>query len=490
MWYETGLILVKNGRLTRSSLQRLKDLCYWEDQRLSSLQNLRDLQRDSVPGSARDSRSIILQNLRAIRREVIQLREDLNLPVEDAVGTGEAPAIPEEAYEALPRPLRACCSLLSEPISKDFFLMCVLPLAAASMPEAAAEHAEGYHSAALRVYLVDRSGTAERMMEKVQAYCETSPERVPEVTPKFYPFDEAERNLSEIRERPGVLFSTSEKGTGPQSGGSSETSKAFRTWLEKVFLPHPVANHKTMKADSAIFSGDMESFFRFSARSGVESGLTPYCLVYIGGEAAGWKSQRPDSSSRALNQQFNTLLAQLTGIGNLLGNRKEPLLVELTGNQWEMIDDTFAEKLEIIEELALHEGLKSANRKTALYALKLSIIFSVMRRYDDQPADIEEAEWITPDDDDVIAALWIADTSLKHITYAFDQLPLQAGKDVRGERYTAYFNVLPPDFSTSQAVELAGRMSIADRTAKRYLRTLTTQGKLTRVRRGRYRKVE
>lgn len=490
LWYETGLSLVKNGSLTPDSLETLKDLCYWEDQRLSSLQNLRKLQRDSAPGSGRESRGIILKNLKAIRKEITNIRKQLGVPVEHAGEISDAPPIPEEAYQSLPRPLLACCSLLTDPVAKDIFLLSVLPVAAATMHPVLIELADGFCTASVRSYVVDESGKADRIVQRIKAFCDASRKKNVEGIPHFIPLNSKSWSGTDRTNVPGLVYHVDEKEHSGWQDRLKGNSNAFKNWLEDPFLTYPVAGQEINAADSSVFTGDMESLIGFSEASGTETGITTNCLVYFGENDSGWQSHRPDASSRAFNKQFNSFLDLLAGIGKVVRARSEPLIVELTGNQWEMIDDTFAEKLEIIEELALPEGLKNANQKAAVHSLKLSLICSVLRRFDENPAELEEVEWITADDDDVIAALWIADTCLKHLTRAYEQIPLQAGKDARGERYTTYFNLLPPRFATPEAVELAGRMDIAARTAKRYLSTFVSEGKLVRVRRGRYRKVE
>jgi hypothetical protein len=211
--------------------------------------------------------------------------------------------------------------------------------------------------------------------------------------------------------------------------------------------------------------------------------------VYCGEKETSWRSHRPDSASRALNRKVNELGGFLSELNELLLSREKPLILELTESQWQMIDDTFAEKMEIIEELALPAELKRANHKAAIFTLKLSILFSVIRWFDKDPDKITSQEFLVPDDDDVIAALWIADTCLKHAIRAYEQLPVESQSDAKGDRYYRFYNVLPPAFETSEAVELAGMMNIATRTAKRYLNTLIEEHKLKRVRKGVYQKV-
>lgn len=490
-WYKTGLTLVKEKRLTDETVGLLSNLCYWEEQKLAVLENLRSLQSGSGPAPGRSRRSIVLKNLKAIKQEVDQIRSELKIDPKESAWISETQPIPDEAYACLPAPLLACCDCLPDSLKKDLFLLTFLPVLSAFVPNVLAEHSDGYYSSSMNLFLIDNSGNADTFAKKNTGIFDSEPGNKPNLSPAFFrSLSDAVQNQKETGngfwDQSHALFELNPERPGNQNS-KDETNgavpdqlfrRAFRIYTN---LKEPVFPH------SNCLAGDMDQYRAFCAR--FETDIQSSAMVYCGKSELTWQSQRPDSSTRALNHQLDLFKLLLTRLNAALSERNEPIIVELTNNQWQMIDDTFEEKMEIIEELALPLELKAANKMTAVYSLKLSAMFSVIRLFDERPEIIRDSEYITPDDNDVVAALWIADTCLKHAIRAFEELPLQGKADARGERYYKYYNVLPPEFETAEAVELARKMNIADRTAKRYLNALIDEKKLVRVRRGQYEKV-
>jgi len=296
-----------------------------------------------------------------------------------------------------------------------------------------------------------------------------------------------DRAGEEFRDRPHAIYQSELQSPGDPNEPSDTLNREQQLLFEYAIRVVPQQVGRTIAPVSNSFIGDDDQYRVFRTR--FDGGVLSSFLVYCGKNETAWQSHRPDAISRALNAQLEELKNFLSGLNDALLTRDDPLILELTDNQWQMIDDTFAEKMEIIEELALPSELKKANYKAAIYTLKLTLIFSAIRWFDNDPDKITSRDYIVPDDNDVIASLWIADTCLKHAIRAFEQLPVAVQPDAKGNRYHRFYNVLPPAFETSDAVELAGKMNIATRTAKRYLNTLIKENMLRRVRKGEYEKV-
>lgn len=490
-WYEAGIKLVKEKRLTDETIDRLTNLCYWEEQKLATMENLRAVQSGSGTAPGRKRRSIILKNLKAIKQEVDQIRSDLKIDQKDSAWISETQPISDEAYACIPTPLLGCCDCLSDSLKKDLFLLTFLPVITAFVPNILAEHSDGYYSLSMSLFLIDNSGNADSFAKKITGIFDSAPGNKSNLSSAiFRSLSDAVQNQKENGDRfwgqSHALIELNPERPGNQNSSEETYGVLPNQLFRRVFrvytnLKEPVFSH------SNCLAGDMDQYRAFCTR--FESNIQSSVMVYCGKSELTWQSNRPDSSTRALNHQLDLFKLLLTHLNTALAARNEPLIVELTHNQWQMIDDTFEEKMEIIEELALPSELKAANKKAAVYSLKLSALFSVIRLFDEHPDIIREREYITADDNDVVAALWIADTCLKHAIRAFEELPLKGKTDARGERYYKYYNILPPEFETAEAVELARKMNIADRTAKRYLNTLIDEKKLVRVRRGQYEKV-
>jgi len=492
LWYMAGLKLVKESRFDDDAYKLLSDLCYWEDQKLATLERLRAAQTSSGSVSPKMTRSVALKNLKTIKAELDQLRAELGIEQNDAAWISESQPISEEAFSSLPDPLSVCCSLVDDPVERDLFLLSFLPAISAHIPNVAAEHANGFYSAGLNIFLIDASGAADSFTKKVAGLTDSSVAGQRSSDPCLWQSSaEAARHFETFGggsgERSHAIYELDLQLPGEVSEGESDARNGLRNLFDQAFEVVPEQVDRTLFTHSSAVVGDADQYRGFW--TGFDTGVMSSFLVYCGKEERAWQSQRPDSASRALNQQIDKLRSFLSDLNEALLARDQLLAVELTDNQWQMIDDTFAEKMEIIEELALPFELKQANYKAAIYTLKLTIIFSVIRWFDADPQQVTPEDLLVPDDHDVIASLWIADTCLKHAIRAYEKLPVETQPDAKGDRYHRFYNVLPPAFKTSDAVELAEKMNIATRTAKRYLNTLIKENMLRRVRKGEYEKV-
>ncbi|MFH5885438.1 hypothetical protein ACG2F4_14090 [Halalkalibaculum sp. DA3122] len=88
----------------------------------------------------------------------------------------------------------------------------------------------------------------------------------------------------------------------------------------------------------------------------------------------------------------------------------------------------------------------------------------------------------------MIAALWLADTFIKHAIRLYHILPKATDVDGKGERYRHFYLALPEEFETSRAILVAEGLNIPERTAHRWLSALTGEY-LTRIKRGYYKKM-
>lgn len=491
-WYMEGLTLVKEKRFTDEAYELLSDLCYWEEQKLSTLERLRTVQAGPGSVTPQMTRSVALKNLKTIKIEIDQLRAELDIEQHESAWISETQPISGDAYSSLPVPLAACCELLNDPAKRDLFLLTFLPAVSAFIPNVLAEHANGFYSASLNIFMIDKSGMAGLFAGKALRLADRAADLQDSPAPGLWQssadaIHHRDRAGEEFRDRPHAIYESELQTPGEASEPGDTLNRQQQLLFEYAIQVVPKQVGRIIAPVSNSFIGDDDQYRIFRTR--FDGGVLSSFLVYCGKNETAWQSHRPDAISRSLNAQLDELKNFLFGLNDALLMRDDPLILELADNQWQMIDDTFAEKMEIIEELALPSELKKANYNAAIYALKLTLIFSAVRWFDDDPGEITSRDYIVPDDNDVIASLWIADTCLKHAIRAFEQLPLEAQPDAKGNRYHRFYNVLPPAFETSEAVELAGKMNIATRTAKRYLNTLIDEHKLTRIRKGKYEKV-
>ncbi|MEX2605505.1 MAG: DUF3987 domain-containing protein, partial [Gracilimonas sp.] len=198
-----------------------------------------------------------------------------------------------------------------------------------------------------------------------------------------------------------------------------------------------------------------------------------------------WQSHRPTKSSRALDESINTASETLYMMWQTLNRREKSLYVDLTDEQWQMIDDTFAEKMQIIDDLDLSKYLHASNNRAAVLALRMASMFAVLRTFEANPERIENAESVTPQNADMVAALWMADTFIKHAIRLYNLLPKATDTDGKGERFKEFLKALPGEFSTADALKIGEGMGIPERTIKYWL---SNDGRIKRLERGSYAK--
>jgi len=453
-WYEAGLKLIKTRGLSDENLALLKDLCYWEEQKQLIMERIR-AEQSADAGSA--GKSVHLMNLRAIKQEMDQVRNTLGIVSETPATLENTPRIPDEAYQSLPEELGACCQTVSDPRKRDLLLLALVSTISGARLHTLTEHADGFNTLAINAFLIDNSGYASKLTAKVHQLAEGAGLR-----------NAAQNNLITVQH-------------------PARDYEALRGNIAAAFKVQPQTGSGVDQEGAVCLTGDLELLRKIALNTAPE--IIADFLVYSSGGNSKWQSHRPDQQSRTLNRALESLMIKVKKAGSMLSGRDQALLTDLTPQQWEMIDDTFAEKMEIIDQLGLPPALHTANNKAAIITVKLASLFAVMRTLETDVEKLKQADVITAAEDDVIAALWITDTSLKHSIRVFEELPGRSEPDRRGERFHQFYHILPVRFDTSEAMEFAGKMDIPARTSKRYLNKFIKEKKLVRLKRGRYEKV-
>lgn len=506
IWYEIGQELLNRDLLTDSALSGMEDLCFWERQKRQVMRRVDEASSgpDSMSGGEekRPSASDHLANLRAVQRQIDRTRRELGLPSVEKKELTRTPLIPDVVFDQLPTMLAELTGLHDDKRHRDLFLTLCLPIVAAHLSRTVTGYADRVVSPDMNTCVVDGSGRAERLIRQVTKLGR-------------------EMSLYLKVEQPGLVRDWILTDATPPSrlmehfaargGRAVVQSRQLIPWLSEPVddsfpLPdgfmancfwhepiswardrrHPVHQSTHLSLLLTTTPGAFRTLSRESWRAHCS-----YVSFYLFDDEDRWQSARPDSKTDELNQKIESASRKLLQLYKILEARRTPLKIELMDHQWDMIDETFAEKIEILNQLGLPEDLHLSNKRMAVQAVRLVSAFTVLRCYESHPEQIEQAESVQPGHSDMVAALWLTDTFIKHAIRLYEQLPDQKSERARrwGERYQQFLAVLPLRFKTSEAVSLAQRLDIPVRTAKRYLRVMIDENQLERIRHGVYQKL-
>lgn len=436
--------------------------------------------------------------------------------LDEALDVSSAPSIPAAVYECLPEMLKTRCALLTKPHRKDVFLVSALPVIAAQMPNVLAAHIDGYYSPDLFTLIVAGPGTGKGISSKAKAFGYVLNENIIEQSRRDIAEyealpDEEKASRDEPKEQSLLIAANSSSrgiyDTLERNGGNglifeneidtllNATSQEwgdFSDVVRKAFHHESISINR--KKDryyidnprlSICLSGTFDQFKNMfeSAENGHFSryGLYTFDVERI------WQSHRPTRESRALIESVKTASQSLYQMHQRLKERGEdnPLFIDLTDNQWQMIDDTFSQKMQIIEDLDLSSHLHASNNRAAVLALRMACIFTVLRANEEDTHRLVIEESLTPTQADMKAAILLADNFIKHAIRLYYILPKSDDSDGKGERYKKFLLALPKEFETSDAYQAAERLDIPERTIRHWL---STMDEFKRIKRGHYEK--
>lgn len=502
-WFQLGRELIRHGNLTYNNLEQFKNLTYWEQQKEEVHELLKQGSKpfvETANNQVEETRGdVLISNLKAINNEINKLRKVLSLEPEDsAASMSNSPVIPQDAYDHLPDFIHQLLEYVEDERQRDLFLLQLLPVFTMHLPGVQIEHADGMCSPSLSTAIASTGESAFRYLRKSEeVYAELKKLLVKgndskaealgiQLTDKADDLDEL------IFKSKGYALLIHDRSDLLPSQVSADANLLFQLY-QSSFSGEPLSvniGQKRKFLEPKIISGisifQHETLKEFGRRLGKDKLVNH--LVYISPKEPERQTNRPSASSRQLNRVVPEISGKLRQNFQNLEKRKSPLYIDLTDEQWEMIDGTFHEKAQIIKELKLTTMLDRVNRNMAVAVLKMTAIFAVLRAGEENVDLLSENEALTANNSDVIASLWIADTLLKHAYRVYQELPEKNTDNIRGERYQKYFFMLPAVFKTVEAVEVASKLDIPERTAKRYLSALTKENKLLRMRRGTYQK--
>lgn len=194
-----------------------------------------------------------------------------------------------------------------------------------------------------------------------------------------------------------------------------------------------------------------------------------------------WVSPRP-THKEAISEKFKELGEEIRNRYYILKNH-QPIYFSLTDEQWDGFDKEFAGIKQ--QMLSLYgENLGSNVHRLGVSTIRMAMIMAMLRFPMHELVDVNEIQCT---DDDINAALHIAKALLPHITKIFKMAYPQ-----RSIQYTDYrlkaLDSMNEEFATgefAQALILLNDRARADKV----LEQLQKQKKITKMERGKYKKL-
>ncbi|MCH8557572.1 MAG: DUF3987 domain-containing protein [Balneolia bacterium] len=499
IWRDTGTNLIQKRKLTVDNLIHLKNLVFWESRKVTLQENLNgNFTMEQITmlegGRVKLLPQVLLMNYKAVQDEINDLRSEFNLSAESLQYISNTPLIPDEVYQNLPELFKNCCDSILKPRDRDAFFLHSLPILAHHVNNVSIEHADGLLNPSMKLFLVSQDGSLSFYGRKSREILKVLERQILEGNaslkkPSFSEIKSPETVAKYIEANGGKILIV-EKGRSNFKANSFFGTQIYGELIEHSFNLKPVRLSKATDEYivatplvCASLNGRLEDLGAAIAKFGY--GHAYNYLIYLHDEQGSWKSTRPSQESRQLSENIRYLSAEMYQLHRLTSKRNNSVEVTLNESQWELIDDTFKEKSDLINDLGLSTSMGLMVRNASVYTLKLVSLFRGMR-FSGRNDDLLKQSTLGAGNEDVTAALWVVDTLLKHAVRVYQNIPVMQNEDSRGDRYQRYYNLLPILFDTAEALDIASNLSIPQRTANRYLNNYFEQKQLRKLKKGVY----
>lgn len=169
------------------------------------------------------------------------------------------------------------------------------------------------------------------------------------------------------------------------------------------------------------------------------------------------------SGEQNRSQMFDSTAKELAKVYQSL-NQSEGIRFSYTREQNMEFVDFFRKSKSLLTNL-FHEDLDGSVNRMGLITFRISMILTVLRNV----ASLE-ADALVCSDNDFRTALKLAEKLLFNANKVIEMLPTQAEDELSGKKLQV-FQLLPDEFTTSEAKEMGSRFGMSDRTTDRFLKT-------------------
>ena len=232
---------------------------------------------------------------------------------------------------------------------------------------------------------------------------------------------------------------------------------------------------------SVALSGTPKQVFNIIASA--EDGLFSRFMFYVFKTEAVWLDPSPKGNPINLTDYFKTQSDKVFKMVEFF--ERDEMVLQLTEEQWDKFNPIFSSYLEQISTF-VSDDAQSIVKRLGIVLFRLCMIFTAMRKF----ATNDHQKEIYCSDIDFETALTLIRTYLQHSIIMFENLPKQGeqGPFKSGENKMKFFEALPNKFQRKEAVEIAAKFDIGERSVGNFLKSCL--GKyLTQPKTGVYEKV-
>lgn len=193
-----------------------------------------------------------------------------------------------------------------------------------------------------------------------------------------------------------------------------------------------------------------------------------------------WRTPRPTREVEALDLAIDQISQHAVTIAEDQVRREEPLIVSMTDDQWDFLDDTFGALKKGLAAGPLGEMAASVHRHGSM-AFRIAMVLTVLRRAHGLSTCGSQ---ITVLDEDVMAAVMMAMLSLRNGLDVYMLVDAGRTPGIAEAGAMRLYEALPVyayDFTRQEAVRTGQELGLSPRTVDSYLKVLVGLGYLARV---------
>lgn len=218
-----------------------------------------------------------------------------------------------------------------------------------------------------------------------------------------------------------------------------------------------------------------------------ENGLFSRFIYYYFNEPSYWKDVSPKGQKINTNKLFREEGAKLLKLYKKLLNNPKPVEFQLSDSQWNDFNQLMSSYTTSMIFEKYEDNLPIIKRQGVIF-FRIAMILTVIRNIDE---DFEKTNVLICNDDDFETALAIVRKTIDYSLVVSKLLSrtVNTGKDKLNSREITLLGHLNGEFTRTNALEIAERLKIPERTLGHILKKLVKYDFIERVSQGKYKKM-